>query len=215
MTRWIFRIVAIALLSAGGATAQAETTLTYEWTDISCGVIAADGSRSAQPCATTSFGALINPGESVYVSANLSYAYHDDGLALPQTVAFTPRPPLPWIVLDHEGALVFFNSSTCSDLRSCEARAFDHVDNFTGAYPLVLGNNLVPDDLSGKQYVFASSGVPLSYPFGPLQRGVSFDVYRADTYSGIAPPVPEPASYALMLAGLAAVGAAARRRRRG
>ncbi len=216
MSRCLTRAFTVALLSWAGASAHAETTLTYEWTDISCGVIAVAGSRSAQPCATTSFSALLNPGESVYVSASLSYMYHDDGLALAQTITLRPSPANE-IVLNHEAAVIGITSSVCFDFRSCNAQAADHVDNFVGAgplSPLVFGNNLVPDDLSGQSGFFASSGVPSAYPGGPLQRSVSFDVNVAETYSGVIAAVPEPSTYALMFTGLAALAGATRRRAR-
>jgi hypothetical protein len=175
LLRSFLRTFAVMLLAWAGVSARAETTLTYEWIDITCGTIAADGSRSAQPCATTSFSALLHPGESVYVSASLSYDYHDDGLALARTVTLHPSPN-NMVVLDHEAAVVGVISSLCFDFRSCNAQAADHVDNFVGAgplSPLVFGNNLVPDDLSGQSRFFASSGVPSTYPGGVLQRSAS------------------------------------------
>jgi PEP-CTERM motif len=216
MIRSLFMTAAAGGLTLAGAAAHAEVTLTYEWTDISCGVTAADGSRSTAPCATTSFSALIQPGESVYVNAHLSYAYHDDGLALAQPVILQPSP-FNTIVLNHEAAVLPVTYSVCRDYASCNAQAYDHIDSAIGPpplYPLVLGNNPEPDELSGTTFVFASSGLPTSYP-GFVQRSVFFDVLNVQTYSGIAAAVPEPASYALILAGLAVVVTAARRRRRG
>ena len=48
---------------------------------------------------------------------------------------------------------------------------------------------------------------------GPLLDGRSNAVKIDDVYLGLAAPVPEPETYAMMLAGLAAIGAMVRRRR--
>ncbi len=208
MARSLLRAAAVVLLAVAAMAARAEATLTWEWTDIRCGIAGAGGSSVTQLCATPSFSALINPGESVYVSARLSYTYHDDGLALAQPVVLRPTPNNQ-IVIDHEAAVVSLISNLCYDFRSCSAQAADHVDYFSGTGSLLFfGNNLVADDLSGEMAFFASSGVPATYPFGPLQRDVTFGVGVASAYSGIAPAVPEPASGALLLAGMAMLYAA-------
>jgi hypothetical protein len=82
MTSFLTRAAAVALLALGGACARTETTLTFEWINITCGIIEADGSRAEQSCTGPSFSALAPPGQSVVVSASLSYAYSDDGLPL-------------------------------------------------------------------------------------------------------------------------------------
>jgi hypothetical protein len=59
MIRCLSRGVAIALLLWAAASARAEATLTHGWTDISCGVIGANGMRTEQPCDGRSFSALV------------------------------------------------------------------------------------------------------------------------------------------------------------
>ena len=208
MTSFLARAAAVALLALAGACARAETTLTYEWTNISCGIVAADGSRTEQPCASTSFAAMVEPGQSVFVSASLSYTYSDDGLPLANPAGFQTDAFGGARLLDHESAGIYVVSNLCQG-RLCTLRA-DRSDSFSGPNALILGDNLVPDELTGEQTYFASSGVPSTW-LGGAPRGAFLSVVAANTFSGV-PPIPEPGTYALMLAGLAVLGVAARRR---
>jgi hypothetical protein len=194
--------------------ASALTTLTYYWSDASCGIVEPDGAPTVVPCSSssTSFGALVQPGHSVFVTATLNYTYHDDGLTLAQPSYFQADPSgFDVRVFDHEaGALTFFLTNACSS-RYC-SRPPHLLDSFNGPYTIVLGDNDVPDDLSGELTVTATSGIAASW-FVPENR-TAFFVIGPTTFEGVT-PAPEPATYALMLAGLAMVSAAARRRRRG
>ena len=209
MTSFLARAAAVVLLALAGVCACAETTLTYEWTNITCGIVAADGSRTEQPCASTSFAAMVEPGQSVFVSASLSYTYSDDGLPLQQPVGFQTDAFGGARPLDHESAGIYVVSNLCQG-RLCTLQP-DRIDSFGGPNALILGDNLVRDELTGEQTFFASSGVPSTWLQGGAQRGAFLNVVAAITFSGV-PPVPEPGTYALMLAGLVMLGVTARPR---
>ena len=100
-------------------------------------------------------------------------------------------------------------SSLCQG-RLCTLRP-DRIDSFSGPNALILGDNLMPDEMTGEQTFFASSGVPSTWLQGGATRGAFLIVVAATTFSGV-PPVPEPSTYVLMLAGLAMLGVAARQR---
>ena len=196
-----------------GVGARGETTLTFEWTNITCGIIAADGSRSAQSCTGPSFSALVEPGQAVFVSATLSYTYSDDGLPLDQLGFFQTDAFGHGRSVDHEAAVIFMTSNQCLS-RFCLLFRNDPaiIDTFSGPTGLIFGDNAVPDEASGVVGFFASAGVPSTQLSGGTR--LAFFHASATTFSGV-PPVPEPSTYVLMLAGLALLGVAARRRVRG
>ncbi len=210
MSSFLARAAALSLLALAGVCARGETTLTFEWTNITCGIIAADGSRTVQPCASTSFAAMVEPGQAVFVSASLSYTYSDDGLPLEHLGIFQTDALGHGRSIDHEAAVIFMTSNLCQS-RSCLLFGVppDRLDSFSGPTGLIIGENTVPDETSGAVGFFASSGVPSTLLSGGTRS--AFFHASVTTFSGVA-PVPEPGTYALMLAGLAVLGVAARRR---
>lgn len=139
----------------------------------------------------------------------MHYTYHDDGLLIPSLdpsqaaeyergilslstrFAFTPNMCTPGMACNLLGRLEFTSP------------------------PFVLGSNDMPDDISGEVTLVARYSLTSAfYPFGPSAAGgylsVSIDGVRAQAISA---PVPEPGSYALMLAGLAFLSLIAAKRR--
>jgi hypothetical protein len=194
------------------ADAAAMTTLTYDWIDIRCGVIGTDGSANASPCPEDRprFSARVQPGEAAFVTATLSYRYHDDGLALDRTAQFQmDASGLQMRSFDHEAAGLYFITSACDD-RYC--RPLPHwTESFSGPKALLLGDNAVPDDLTGRLDFSATAGVEASF-VGADTRTASFDVGFVQTFSPVN-AIPEPTTSALLLAGLLLTGVRARRRR--
>jgi len=198
------------LVSLGSASALAMTTLTYEWIGITCGIVTSDGMTTALPCPTErpTFTASLQPGESAFVSATLSYHYQDDGLPLGRVEGFQLDAfGFQMAYFEHEAAGLGFFSSTCQD-RYC--RPYPHwTDSFSGPLAVVLGNNEVPDDLTGRISFSVAAGINSSW-FGPDSRTAFLSVWSRE-FSPVN-AVPEPSTYALMLAGLLSVGFIARRR---
>jgi PEP-CTERM motif len=208
------KILIAALLGAASASAMAITTLTYHWTDVTCGIVSAGGATTSQPCPGSgpSFTALVQPGESAFVTATLAYSYHDDGLLLDRPETFQVDPfGLRNVAVYHEASSLYFISNQCTS-RSC-GQPPERTDSFSGPFSILFGNDDVPDDQTGRIDFSAKAGLANSFP-GPESRTVFFNVSTVRTFSQVN-AVPEPSTYALMLAGLAMVGTAARRRRRG
>jgi hypothetical protein len=199
--------VGLGLIAAGPA--RADTNLTTAWTDATCGVIARDGTRTLGACSGLSFSALLQPGETAFVSATLRWTYDDDGLALDRPQAFQTDAFGSVRILTHESAGVFVISNLCQG-RSCSYPP-DRIDSFSGPNAVILGDNDVPDELTGERTFFASSGVAADW-FAPAQRNAFLGIAVAFAYDGVN-PVPELSTWALMLAGLGAAAWKGLRRR--
>jgi PEP-CTERM motif len=193
--------------------APAMTTLTYTWSNIDCGIVNADSTRSSLPCTAgsgPSFASLAQPGQSVFVTATLNYTYHDDGLALEPRGFFQLDPfGLRIRYVDHEAAGFSVRANGCFS-RSCNQPP-EQTDTFSGPYTTVLGDNDVPDDLSGQIVFSSTAGVQPSWP-GAETRTAFLSVFDERVFSGVS-PAPEPASFLLLGAGLLLLGMAARRQR--
>jgi len=79
----------------------------------------------------------------------------------------------------------------------------------------VLGAALGAPDASGSFRNFASSFSGITLAYGDNRPFVFDELRIGSSYAAVATPVPEPGSLALLLAGVAAVGVAARRSRSG
>lgn len=202
----------LALLATLGASAAAMTTLTYDWIDIHCGITSPDGTSAARPCPTDrpTFTAVVQPGESAFVTATLAYTYHDDGLPLDRQAGFQmDTSGFQMRYFDHEAAGVGFYSSTCQD-RYCHPYA-EWTETFSGPVRVLLGDNDVPDDLTGRIGFSVTAGVNSAWP-GAETRTAFISAWSME-FSPVN-AVPEPSTYALMLAGLMSMGFLARRQGR-
>jgi hypothetical protein len=190
--------LACAWAFLAAAPAHAMAVLDVSWSDVTCGLIGADGTRSQHMCDGRSFSAYVDPGEAVFVSATLHYRYSDDGLLLPPgSWAFPGNPGVTYRMTGEAGALYLY-SNQCSSFQECINRPVERIDTFNRtSTPLILGNNDVPDSLTGELQLVATSGQLATWPGGATRT--AFVDASAYTISGIAPAVPEPGSYALML----------------
>lgn len=203
-------IVAALAVPAG---ASATTSLTFHWADIQCGVTSPGGPVYGN-CSQPSFSALVQPGESVFVVATLSYTYSDDGAPLARPGAFQlDSMGMRMLFVDHEAGGLYLTSNQCRDQRgNCPRGRTEFSDAFNGPNYLIFGNNNSPDSFSEQVTYRASSTLIPTWP-GPSQASAFMGVYRSVTYSGsTVPAIPEPSAVALMAAGLLALGVLTRRR---
>ncbi len=206
LRRWAALSAILVISTAGhagnGGTALDKTTLTYSWSNIVCGVTLPGGATTYHDCATPSFSAMLDAGQTVFVTATLNYTYSDDGLPLDRPTAIGPGTFVP---IDHEAGVIFLNGRC--DSRACLGA---YTTSYDGPSRLIFGNNTTPDQLSG-QFTYTSSVTALATNTIPINGSAFLMVAQVDTYSGVA-PIPEPSTYALLLAGLAGMGLFVRRR---
>jgi len=194
---------ATVLLTSTGAIAEShlDATITgYECSASFAGIV------QGLPCSGSSVsGQGSRSGDYVQIAATVRYAYHDDGLSIPALDSSQAA--------EYERGILSLNSSfvftpnMCTPGKPC---IFPVLSQFTSP-PFVLGLNDMPDDLSGEVELVARYDMTsvFSGPFGAGGGlGVAINGVRAEAISA---PVPEPTSYALMLAGLALLGIVAKR----
>ena len=208
------KVVLSTLLTFTSVSSSAMTTLTYEWVDLHCGITSPDGSITALPCATDqlrpTFTAVVQPGESAFVSATLAYTYHDDGLPLVRQAGFQMDTfGFQTRYFDHEAAGLGIFSSACQD-RYCHPFP-EWTESFSGPVRVLLGDNDVPDDLTGRIDYTVTAGLDSAWHWGG-SRTAYINAWSLEFTPVNA--VPEPSTYALMLAGLLSISLLARRRGR-
>jgi hypothetical protein len=202
---------AVAVAFAMPLPALGTTSLTYYWSNIQCGVSAIGGPVYSS-CDVPSFTALAQPGQSVFVEATLNWSYSDDGLPLQSPGLFqldtTGRRNL---FASYEAAGLYLTSNQCRDERgNCPIRT-EFVDAFDGPNYLIFGNDAHPDSFTGQATYRASRTVVGNWP-SPALATAGMGVYHNVAYSGVLPAIPEPSSYALLVAGLMTLAVKMRRR---
>ena len=131
----------------------------------------------------------------------------------PDTISFTvDQSPTPDIVQPSffRLNLIPVTTNNVTRVSSIEFGRFGNLDlgdfRFIGSTPYFFGRNATPTFLTGNYTLFGLN----------VSKNFTSDQYRL-TISQVAPvaPVPEPATWAMMLAGFAGIGMALRRSRQG
>jgi len=220
-TRWrLLTATCLSLLLL--PTAAAMTVLSVQVSDVTCQITRPSGVE-AVTCVTLASDSIheqvgiassLLPGETAEVHGFIDYQYSDDGLPLPGAGFFFQLNATGTSVLhvDHEAGALYANSNNCTGSTACLLSSAVTVGGNTGFPPLVLGFNDTPDQLSGRIAVSGSMSVAANAAT-PESRDI-FIGWTAISISGVT-PIPEPETYALMLAGLGALTLASRRRNPG
>ena len=208
--RWSwFAGIVVAAACAVALPAQAMVTLETNFSNISCGETNAAGEAFLGDCDSLSFVASVAPGETAFLRATLNYHYTDDGLPLPSPQGIQLGASGSFMQVFTESAVIYLGSSNCTGDRACLNRYPPNVIlGGTTFRPLILGLNDQPDDITGSVDLFATLGIAADQTVG-----YSTNLFLSATPLVFSAPIPEPATVALMVTGLSALGLMARRRR--
>lgn len=219
------RLYQCALATILGATLQllparadALAVLEVRLSNISCGISSAVGvqystcnTSVSESSGSVSFSAVLGEGQSAFVNATLDYVYRDAGLILDSPgIIILDR----FTVLDvtHEAGALRVFGNLCREPWHC----MDPAVFYGGTWDetIVLGLNDRPDRISARIGLSSVGTINPEYfdliPGFTKSVGVSVG-WISDVYSAT-PPIPEPRTFALMLAGLGCVAAAVRRK---
>jgi hypothetical protein len=197
---------AASLAAAMASPAHAMVTLQTSFTNISCGETNAAGETFFSECSGPSFLAQVPPGATAFLRATLNYHYTDDGLprAQPATIQLDANG-LKTTQAFNEAGVIYLESSNCTGSRACRFPSNADLGGTT-FQALILGLNNQPDDISGSVDLFATASVGANQFFG-----YTANLFLSATPLQFSAPIPEPATLALTVAGLFALGLRRRR----
>lgn len=194
--------------------ARAAISLNFWLTDFTCTFTDQSGITTGIPCNGSSVQADLGPGDSARITAVLHYQYRDDGLNIGGLYRLpTGSSPTSYIETEYETAAFYAYSALC-DGRSCLSATPGLIGLGSGFFQGAIGLNNVADDLNGQLEIFSgySADPSSTIGFGVTASLRASALVAPDFFSqrapGVAPPVPEPSTVALMLVGLGVLGAA-------
>jgi PEP-CTERM motif len=199
----------VAAACAAALPAHAMAVLETNFSNVTCGETDAAGETFFSQCNGLSFAASVAPGETAFLRATLNYHYTDDGLPLPRPQGIQLDTIGRHLDVFNEAAVIYLDSSNCTGSRACLNRYPGNVNlGGTTFRPLILGLNDQPDDITGSVDLFVTLGIAADQSIG-----YSTGLFLSATPLVFSAPVPEPATVALMAAGLLSIGLWAPRRR--